>query len=205
MLAIGNNKNHLVDGSFPISSIYVDPEALKHLPKSVPGSRQRGRPKARKRSPEAKNRPKQASSASKHSPQTSAHSNVIAPMDDDMSVNTGLTSNTAKSSSSVNVFTGTKDFVVFGREAGTTSGCIVEIQMKDPWDGNFEIRIVSKTEGLLASKVVTKKEAAKIEAWYETNKGSSESIFELHQLLTSLFQEADQRGGPIQHQKVLRG
>jgi len=72
-----------------------------------------------------------------------------------------------------------------------TSGCVVNVRMKDPWDGNYNIEVVSKTTGQLASKVITKKEASKIEAWYEANHVNSSDLAELHGLLISLFKEAD--------------
>jgi hypothetical protein len=48
-LTSGLNSNaSLTNGSLAEPGIYIDPEALKHLPKSPPTSRQRARPKLRK-------------------------------------------------------------------------------------------------------------------------------------------------------------
>ena len=115
----------------------------------------------------------------------------MSPLGDDVSINT---QNTNLSSSSIQVFSKEKDFVVFGFDKRITTGCLVEVTIRDPFDGNYHIKVVSKATGQLASLVLSQKEASKIEAWYEANSANSSDVAEIHELLVSLFKEADVDG-----------
>jgi len=188
--------------------IYVDPEALKHLPKATP-SRQASRSRPRRRSPNNKIRRSPSpnndkdgdnNSVGRFSPtnigNTRRSRRSLSPTsDDDRSQGSASTSKTAVTHSNVTIFTGKKDFIVFGQEKESTSDCIVEILMKDPWTNEFTLNIANEKVGNLATKYISLKEAKKIESWYEhSNKGSADDIADLQEILSSLFMEADKSG-----------
>ncbi|GMH75896.1 hypothetical protein TrLO_g14911 [Triparma laevis f. longispina] len=196
----------------PPTHIYVDPEALKHLPKSKPGSRRTTRPKGRKKTPETKTRPHPTFNG--HSKRTSRSPSPvevkprhhmlkpIAVHADEASVNSMTSKSTTAAST---VFTKAKDFNVFGFDKDVTSDCVVEVLMRDPWDGMFLVRVISKKQGLLSGAEISHKDAAKVEAWCEANINGAQDMLELSELLSGLFMEADQSGtGSLKYEEFIR-
>jgi hypothetical protein len=188
--------------------IYVDPAVLQFLPSAAPASRKTARPKGRQRSPEPKEGRRSpepgfaragAKGRARRASPSPERSQAGTPAPDDASVSSSM------SQSMQTVFSGTKTFSVFGIDKTKTSDCVVEVLMREPWDGSLSIRVVSKTEGLLASKKLGLDAAKKLEAYNSSHQQGAQDILELHELLTSLFMEADvTKSGELKYEEFIR-
>jgi Ca2+-binding EF-hand superfamily protein len=191
-----NHKNKLLSAD-DVPPIYVDPEVIKYLPKTSDGVSKKQKAKGRKKSPDSNMRrsPSQMIRSKTSSPTNPAK----LPNNDDMTVNSSA------SISQQTIYTGIKSFSVFGIDKSTTSDLVVEILTREPWDDCFTVRVISTKEGLLASKTIELKKARKLESYYSTNNHEgSQDIFELHELLTSLFIEADiNKAGSLKYEEFI--